>query len=55
MGSSTIKVPESLPDKELVKFFKGWRWLRQTTEQVTFDFRAVDFLAPWAVTDLLPD
>jgi len=50
MGSSTIKVPASLPDRDLVKFFEAWRWLRQTTEHVTFDFRAVQYLAPWAVT-----
>jgi STAS-like domain of unknown function (DUF4325) len=50
MGASTIKIPTSLPDKELPNFFKGWRWIRQATDRVTFDFRGVDFLAPWAVT-----
>jgi hypothetical protein len=50
MSSSTIKVPKNLEDKALVGFFKGWRWLRQTTDRMTFDFRPVEFMAPWAIT-----
>jgi hypothetical protein len=49
MSSSTIRIPKNLPDKALVGFFEDWRWIRQATDQVTFDFRSVEFMAPWAV------
>lgn len=46
----TIEVPESLGDKSLVSFFRGWNWLDDPPGPVTLDFSRTTFIAPWAAT-----
>src|SRR5437762_12070195 len=45
-----IAVPSTLSDREILNFFKGWRWLEQPRGVTTLDFRLTEFLSPWAIT-----
>lgn len=44
-----IKVPDSLTDRSLVRFFRGWHWLEDPPQHVVIDFSTANFAAPWAV------
>lgn len=45
-----IKVPQSLEDKGLGRFFTGWEWRQGLQPPVELDFTDCSFLAPYAVT-----
>jgi hypothetical protein len=45
-----ITVPPVLGDKDLVQFYKGWKWVEEPGESVVLDFSSASFVAPWAVT-----
>jgi len=44
-----IEVPANLSDKDLLRFFSGWRWIMSPTGPTTLDFRGANFIAPWAI------
>lgn len=44
-----IEPPANLGDKDLIRFFPGWKWLQSPTGPTTLDFRRVNFIAPWAI------
>ncbi|MDP9361966.1 MAG: STAS-like domain-containing protein [Acidobacteriota bacterium] len=50
MTRRIIGVPNSLNDKALPQFFKGWDWNLDPPEEVVIDFSQVSFTAPWALT-----
>jgi hypothetical protein len=43
-------VPANVVDKELIRFFRGWRWRADLQSPVDVDFRGCNFIAPYAVT-----
>lgn len=45
-----LNVPANVVDKELIRFFQGWRWHADLQSPVEVDFRGCNFLAPYAVT-----
>jgi hypothetical protein len=45
-----LTVPATVADKELIRFFQGWRWHADPPPPVEVDFRGCNFLAPYAVT-----
>ena len=45
-----IDVPMNIVDKELIRFFRGWKWHTDPPHQVEVDFRLCNFLAPYGVT-----
>lgn len=45
-----IRVPTELGDKNLVPFFKGWRWLDDPESPVEVNLTRGTHIAPWAVT-----
>ena len=45
----TISVPQSLSDRSLAPFFRGWHWrVDDPPTHVVLDFSRVNFAAPWA-------
>lgn len=45
-----LNVPANVVDKELIRFFQGWKWHADLLSPVEVDFRGCNFLAPYAVT-----
>ncbi|WP_186019061.1 STAS-like domain-containing protein [Burkholderia gladioli] len=45
-----INVPDTLDDKSLIDFFRGWRWHLTPAPPIQFDFRESNFIAPYAAT-----
>lgn len=45
-----LSVPTNIVDKELTRFFQGWRWHNDPTPPIEIDFRGCNFLSPYAVT-----
>lgn len=45
-----IDVPDTLGDKNLLPFYKGWQWLEEPPTPVLFDIAKGTHLAPWAAT-----
>lgn len=45
-----ISVPDTLDDKSLIDFFRGWRWHLTPAPPIQFDFRESNFIAPYAAT-----
>jgi len=43
-----VRAPDSLGDKGLVGFFRGWTWHDDPPARVTLDFSTADFVAPWS-------
>ena len=43
-----IGVPTTLSDKDLVGFFRGWKWFEEPSGAVTIDLSQALFVAPWA-------
>lgn len=43
-----IRVPDTLADKNLVSFFRGWKWHDPLPPSVIIDFSRAQFVAPWA-------
>lgn len=50
MQKTDIEIPFNLADKDLLRFFQGWKWIKQPNGLVSLDFRQANFLSPWAIT-----
>lgn len=50
MQKTDIEIPYNLTDKDLLRFFQGWKWIKQPIGLVTLDFKQTNFLSPWAIT-----
>ncbi len=45
-----LSVPANILDKDLNRFFQGWRWHNDPPPPIEIDFRGCNFIAPYAVT-----
>lgn len=45
-----LNVPATLDDKHLIDFHRGWRWHLSPPPPIQIDFRACNFIAPYAAT-----
>ena len=45
-----INVPSNVVDKDLINFFRGWKWHEDPFPPIDVDFKTCNFLAPYAVT-----
>lgn len=45
-----LSVPANIVDKELPRFFRGWRWHNDPPPPIEIDFKGCNFLSPYAVT-----
>jgi hypothetical protein len=45
-----VDVPDTVSDKGLLDFYKGWRWHKDPYPPVQINFENCQFLAPYAVT-----
>lgn len=47
-----IRVPDKIQDKDLVRFFKGWKWHNdfEDGETIIIDWSTCDYIAPWVPT-----
>ncbi|MEF8700946.1 MAG: DUF4325 domain-containing protein [Candidatus Accumulibacter sp. UW20] len=45
-----LNIPDNVVDKELIRFFQGWRWHFDLQSPVEVNFKGCNFLAPYAVT-----
>lgn len=45
-----LSVPANVVDRELTRFFQGWRWHADPPPPIEVDFKGCNFLAPYAVT-----
>ena len=45
-----MKVPDNLPDKNLISFYKGWCWPKNPDNSILIDFTDVNHISPWALT-----
>jgi hypothetical protein len=45
-----LNIPANVIDKELLRFFHGWKWHADLQSPIEADFRGCNFLSPYAVT-----
>lgn len=45
-----LDVPDTVSDKGLLDFYKGWRWHKDPYPPIQINFESCQFLAPYAVT-----
>lgn len=43
-----IRIPDELGDKNIIRFFLGWKWHEDPPSNIVLDFSRVKFIAPWA-------
>lgn len=45
-----LNIPDNVVDKELIRFFQGWRWHSDLKSPIEVNFKGCNFIAPYAVT-----